>query len=944
MYYDKKRALENKGSDQIIAASTLKNYIILDDYHAFLQLINISQIKQFYEYIDTNIHVNLFFDIEMYKKADEHLTTGYYTNYKDIIKIMKESVESLDFLKQFQKRYIITEAHDDYKRSFHVVVRLLDSKGEEWYFENVDQLKQLHAHLNLGKYKSVKPSKTKRPNKPSAIFDPAVYRAGLFRTIHSSKDGEEILRPFKRSLESDNFTQDVETFVGYTKTTNIIQVQALTKTPVAQIEKKGVATDKLDDAAIKLLKDFISTKYSIDIKQLLEPFLDENGCIIVPSSDKYCHFEERQHKSNKQYFVMDSYSIKQKCHDSECGSKKHNEITVLTFSDEMLQHLSKYVKFRTLQQMESIKQDSVNMIKIYDPEASNVVYDSDSNVFKSKTTIQCFLKPKGQCDTCETFHIVSSEGYRVKCMVCDSKSPAASIPLQSNSPTAMFFAQNHILAPDESYMHANVKLDPSIYNDADLTELMSTALNGHQQSILAEFFCRVNNDFKYYDKKWYYCVDNIWETTEENYILGKFMGKVLTDQLNKIIVHYKLVQTDEMYINIDRLVIFLRKISTERELPNGCKPILEDKNIAKLLDSKYHLLPFKNGVYDFKQGKFRDIQRDDYIQTRLDYDYNPNVDTTKFDTMISQILTHKETRNYMLQQMSKILNGEIPNTLMYILTGVGSNGKSMLINLLKRALGSFAEKAKVTMLTYNGIANSNNADPEVYKLKGPRMVCFSEPGPEDKLNGSILKDLTGGEDISARPLRQSSETFKVRAKLFLTCNYVPEIKESSDALWRRINIINFNSQFVDNPRKSKVNEFKIDTTLSTKIQDDQDYTDGLIKRLLEYYYKDEIPVPKEIYEPTTFFIEKSNAILTWLKSNIVLDSTKLITGDDLLDAYNASVDDIDQIDKKRIIMAMTNFLTKYFANTTDPRYGKVNVCNITGYGWKGVCLNNLPSD
>jgi hypothetical protein len=575
MYYDKKRALENKRPDQIIASSTLKNYIILDDYHAFLQLINTSQIKQFYEYIDVKKHVNLFFDIEMYKNTDEHLTTGYYTNYKDIIKIMKESVESLDFLKQFQKRYIITEAHDDYKRSFHVVVRLLDSKGEEWYFESVDQLKQLHAHLNLGKYKSVKPSKTKRPNKPSAIFDPAVYRAGLFRTIHSSKDGEEILRPFKRSLESDNFTQDVETFVGYTRTTNIIQVPVLTKTPVAQIEKKGVVTDKLDDASIKLLKDFISTKYSIDIKQLLEPFLDENGCIIVPSSDKYCHFEERTHKSNNQYFVMDTYSIKQKCHDSECGSKKHNEITVLTFPEEMLQHLSKYVKFTTVQQIESIKQDTVNMIRIYDPDTSNVVYDSDSNVFKSKTSKNCFLKPKGQCETCETFHIVSSEGYRIICMVCSGKSPAASIPLQPYSPTAMFFTQNHKDVEDESYMHADVKLDPSIYNDEELTVLMSSALTGHKNKSLAKFFCKINSDFKFCNRKWYYCREDIWKVTEDNVVLGEVMGEVLTTQLNKIILHYKLIPSDEMRMNILKLVTYLEKAGTQKELPILCIALQE---------------------------------------------------------------------------------------------------------------------------------------------------------------------------------------------------------------------------------------------------------------------------------------------------------------------------------------------------------------------------------
>lgn len=954
MYYDKKRALENKGSDQIIAASTLKNYIILDDYHTFLQLINSSQIKQFYEYIDTNSHVNLFFDIEMYKKADEHIAPGYYTNYKDILRVMKESVESLDFLKQFEKRYIITEAHDDTKRSFHVVVRLVDSKGDEWYFESVDQLKQLHAHLNLGRYKSVKPpdskkqkkpSTSKKPNKPSAIFDSSVYRDGLFRTIYSSKDGEEILRPFKRSIESDNFTQDVETFVGYTTTKNLIKVPIFkkrsdAKTSDANTDTKTTDIEKLDVTAIKLLKDFVSEKYSINKNQLQDPFIDENECIIIPSSDKYCHFEQRQHKSNNQYFVMDSYSIKQKCHDSECGSQKHNELTVITFPDEMLQHLSTYITFKTLQQIDSVKQDSIKMINLYDPDASNVVYDSDSNVFKSKTTIQCFLKLKGQCDTCETFHILSSEGYRIKCVVCGGKSPAASIPLHPNSPTAMFFTQNHTNTLDESYMHARVKLDPSIYNDKVLTELMSTALNGHQQSILAEFFCRVNNDFKYYDNKWYYCVNNIWQTTKENYILGRVIGEVLAEQLKKIIVHYKLAQTDEMYINIDKLVIFLRKASTHRELPNLCKPILEDKNIEKLLDSKHHLLPFKNGVCEFLKESyvFRQIEKGDYIRTCLDYDYNPNVDTTKFDNMLSMIIRHTDVREYMLQQFSKILNGNTPNTMMYILTGVGSNGKSLLMNFINDTFGFFADKSKISMLTYNGISNSNNADPEVHKLKNLRMICFSEPNPNDKLNGSILKELTGGESVSARALRQDPESFKVRAKMFLTCNYVPEINESSEALWRRLHIVHFDSRFVDKPDPDKNNEFKIDTTLPSKIENDMDYSNGLIRRLIEYYYKPAIPVPKVIEDKTAFYIESSNTMYTWLRTNVVEDDNGYILTEDLVKSYIDSNDEDENLKiKKQLVHAMQNFIANNFTNLNAMQH-RFRVNGDRPHGWKGVRL------
>lgn len=949
IYYDKKNALKKRRPDQIIAASTVTNYIIFDSYQDFINTIHNSRVKQFYECIERHTLVNLFFDIEIYKDENEDTTPTYYTNYRTILEIMKQAVESLDLLKPYTKRYIITEAHNHVeqynrgkilpiKRSFHVVIRLIDENGDEWYFEDVEVFKQLYKSLGLKKYKSIQKDNSKKGTKESAIFDSSVYRFGLFRTIYSSKDGEDIPRPFTRSIESDNFIDDIETFVGYTKTTNLIHIPTEhiqhTNQTNNQLVKKDIV---LDQDTINVLKRFVSEKYHIDINMLLEPILtNDKGYITIPSVNKYCHFEEREHKSNHQYYILDSYSIKQKCHDEECESKKHNELTIVTFPLEFIEQLKPYITFKNLEQLSIVKKESLNIVKTYDQDINNVIYDSDYNIFKSQVSDNCILKFKGECDVCQKFHIVSSDGYYIECVVCKSRAPLQKIPLP-NGHISMFLTQINInIIQNDDYLYTNIKLDPAIYNNDKLTMLMSNVLNGHKQSTLVEFFCEINDCFKYHNRTWYYCIDNIWKQTDENYILGGVIDKELTDQLTKILVFYNITDiNDPLYMNIDKLITFLKKISTHRELPNGCKPFLTDSDIVNKLDSNHHLLPFTNGVYDLKNNVFRDITKEDYVLTHLDYPYNPDADTSKFDKVYSEIITHKSTREYMLQQFSRIMNADLPNTLMYILTGVGSNGKSILINLLNHTFNNFSNKIKVTLLTHTNNSNSNNADPEMYKLKNLRLAYFAEPNMSDKLNGMVIKDLTGGEEISARQLRQASESFKIRAKMILTCNYVPEIDEASNAMWRRLNIIHLTSDFVDNPIKK--NQFKIDYDLEENIIKDPDYRNGLLKRLLEYYYKPKIPVPEPVEAQTKFYIESSNKLITWLKRYIVYDTTKYITGDTITELYNESVDETQQIQKKNMIKMVENFLAKYYTNDLNPRYERIYVSkDDKPFGWKHI--------
>ncbi|KAI9334201.1 hypothetical protein DFJ73DRAFT_764177 [Zopfochytrium polystomum] len=169
---------------------------------------------------------------------------------------------------------------------------------------------------------------------------------------------------------------------------------------------------------------------------------------------------------------------------------------------------------------------------------------------------------------------------------------------------------------------------------------------------------------------------------------------------------------------------------------------------ARMTDASYFYGSFKkceNGLYsDKKCATFRQIQPEDYIQDTTGYDYVNGVTGIEAEVwnVLKQILPNERVRDYMLQQMSYALDGKKPNTIFMILTGSGSNGKSILLTLMEMTVGIFADKGQVTLMTRKR-GDPNQASPELVKYRTKRFVFLSEPEDGEKLNIGLLKELTG---------------------------------------------------------------------------------------------------------------------------------------------------------------------------------------------------------
>lgn len=247
-----------------------------------------------------------------------------------------------------------------------------------------------------------------------------------------------------------------------------------------------------------------------------------------------------------------------------------------------------------------------------------------------------------------------------------------------------------------------------------------------------------------------------------------------------------------------------------------CRELFFDEEFTKKVDSNKDLIAFNNGVMDLTTMMFRDGKPEDYISfsTGIDYDtekqYFEYESWNAVDSFIKQVIPDIEVRDYFLKHLATNMIGGNPAQKFHIMTGSGSNGKSMIMNLTSTALGDYACTVPISLFTQKR-KGSGNAAPEVIRLKGRRFVTMQEPDESIALNTGLMKEITSGEKMYARDLFKSGTEFEVQAKFHLACNDKPKINTTDGGTWRRMVVINFTSKFVSNP--SAKNEYPLDESI-----------------------------------------------------------------------------------------------------------------------------------
>ena len=355
------------------------------------------------------------------------------------------------------------------------------------------------------------------------------------------------------------------------------------------------------------------------------------------------------------------------------------------------------------------------------------------------------------------------------------------------------------------------------------------------------------------------------------------------------------------------------KIMGGSKFSKGCIDFLihlyTDVDLDKKLDANNNIIAFEDKLYDITLNEYRDITPQDYI-TKTCKRKAPTGEHLEKQERIKNILfsifENNEVVNYWLKIIGlSLFTNKYEN--FFTLLGRGGNGKGLMFELLKNCIGDYfypAENTFLTAATKAGAANSTLA-----KCKGVRVLSVSEPnngGDTCNLNTDFIKSMTGRDDITTRELYQSNITYIPVFNVFLQCNDMPNIKKLDNGITRRLRIINYPLQFVENPINAS--DRQVDTKLKDEFKNDEELKDAFTQLLFKYAFEnikfDTIEAPNEVKLCLDEIIEDNNPVKSFINEFYIItnDEKNKIKQNDLYEHYCSHTK--NKLDNKQFCAAM----------------------------------------
>ena len=214
--------------------------------------------------------------------------------------------------------------------------------------------------------------------------------------------------------------------------------------------------------------------------------------------------------------------------------------------------------------------------------------------------------------------------------------------------------------------------------------------------------------------------------------------------------------------------------------------------LPEQFDRNKGLLNLRNGILNLARRELVPHDRGRYITRMAQVDYDPAAKAPVWEAFIQSVTGgDAQLAEYLQVMVGYCLCGSTREQCMFFLYGDGANGKSTFLETLAKMLGDYCMNAQADTIASTRSRSSGAARSDVARLKGARFVTLEEGDQGATLDEGLVKQMTGGNTITARFQYGKEFEFRPEFKLVEATNHLPKIHGTDVGIWRRIRLVPF---------------------------------------------------------------------------------------------------------------------------------------------------------
>lgn len=205
----------------------------------------------------------------------------------------------------------------------------------------------------------------------------------------------------------------------------------------------------------------------------------------------------------------------------------------------------------------------------------------------------------------------------------------------------------------------------------------------------------------------------------------------------------------------------------------------------------------QNCTLNLKTFRRHNHRPDDFLSKISNVVHDTAARCDRWGTFITEIMQNDDEKAKFLQKaLGYALTGDTSSECFFILYGATTrNGKGVTMETMRHLMGDYGRGAQPETIAQKTNPNSSAPSEDIARLKGVRFVNMSEPDKGLRLNAALVKQVTGGDVVTARFLHQNSFDFIPEFKLFINTNFLPRVTDDTVFASGRVKLIPFERHF-----------------------------------------------------------------------------------------------------------------------------------------------------